>query len=315
MLSIHVLGNISDELYEEVNSLIGAGFYHQKPWHELLHTVFNWNVQIFVAYRNGQVVAALPFIKKYRIPCHMLCISLPISHFVTPAYRTADDLNAFNGWLSKATQIEIHSPQDIGKQKTSNYITKLDLKPFRNYDEYFSTLDKKSCRYMIKRATKENVKLDTEYSLSNFIRFERLEDKTRRKLGAPTYPRTFFRKMHDIFQRSNSISIAIAHKDGVDLAGIITLKHEETAIYGYGATNPDRSLMRYGANELVIAHAIGQAITEKREYYDFGTTPIHLPNLLKFKEKWNAESYQLPYTYTLKTPAPKSGSIKVGYLA
>ncbi len=302
---IKILDVIDDSIYDEISGFKDLSFYHSKQWHNVLSNSFNWKVSAIVALSKGEIVAFLPFINKRRL-LSKINICLPLSHNIGIAFekKFITSLNEVLNFVEQNfVNFEIHC--DLKNKKkykvNKNFITHLNLKKHNTADSLFKSLDYKSIRYMINKAKKNNVIINSSFSKKLFKDFYELELLTRHHQGAPIYPQNFFEQIFDNFKyKQDSIDIRIAYMSDAPISGSIILYSSKIAIYGYSASVNDRAIKKLGANELVLWESIEGAFKKGYSVFDFGTTPKHLIGLLKYKEKWGGESSILNYSFVNK---------------
>lgn len=302
---IKILNVIDDSVYDEISDFKNLSFYHSKHWHNVLSDAFNWNVSAIVLLSQKKVIAFLPFINKRRL-ISKKNICLPLSHQVGIAYekKFIDSIDEVLSFIEETfLSFEIHSHLKTKNLLNvhKNYITHLDLKKYDTTNSLFKSLDYKSIRYMINKAKKNDVFIDSSFSKKLFVDFYELELLTRHQQGAPIYPENFFELIFDNFKyKQDSIGIRIAYINDAPISGSIILYSGKIAIYGYSASTNDRAIKKLGANELVLWESIESAFNKGYTIFDFGTTPKHLTGLLKYKEKWGGESTILNYSFLNK---------------
>jgi lipid II:glycine glycyltransferase (peptidoglycan interpeptide bridge formation enzyme) len=219
-------------------------------------------------------------------------------------------------FLDKINNIEIHDHVDFNSSKlvSSNYISVLDLTRYNSTEDIYKTLDYSSVKYMVNRA-KKNIVINSDYTKENFDAFYMMETDVRLRQGSPMYPQDFFSNMCEIFNNTGMIDIKIAMLNDKPVAGAIFFNFAHTKTYAYSASINDKEIKKYGANEYLLWSAIADASGAGFKCFDFGTTPDHLIGLLKYKEKWNATSTKLDYSFIgydkIKTVNRNSPSVKL----
>ena len=302
---IKILDVIDDSTYSDISGFKDLSFYHSKQWHNVLSSAFNWKVSAIVAVSDGEIVAFLPFINKRRLMSKKN-ICLPLSHKLSIAYdnKFIASLDKILNFIEKRfVNFEIHSYLKTNNLLNvhKNYITHLNLKKYNTTDSLYKSLDYKSIKYMINKAKKNNILIDSSFSKKLFGDFYELELLTRHHQGAPIYPENFFELIFDNFKyKQDSIDIRIAYMNDAPISGSIILYSGKIAIYGYSASVNNRAIKKLGANELVLWESIENAFNKGYSVFDFGTTPKHLIGLLKYKEKWGGESTKLNYSFLNK---------------
>jgi hypothetical protein len=294
MCELKIIKNIPNVIYDEAEGLSGFTIYHTKFWHNFIYETFGWQTKAIIAHDKNKLVFFLPYISKKRYLVKKCNISIPFSHKIGIAF---DENFSLNDKIFPLKKIEIH---DIVKsslfiEKTDNFITKLGLNKYESEQHLFESFDYKSIRYMINRSKKQSFELVTN-SMEAVEYFYSLELETRHRQGAPIYPIRFFKNLLKCLPQE-MLSIYVVKYNGQPISGSIFFHFKNETIYAYSASINDTNIKKLGANELVLWEGIRKAYSLKHQIFDFGTTPKHLSGLLKYKEKWNATTYDMSYSY------------------
>lgn len=291
---------ISDELYDETLSLHGATIYHTRAWHSLLTRTLGWQVKaIAVRDQAGELVWALPFVRKRRVRFQQVNVCLPLSDRIGPVRKEdlcADQLPSLR---EQVWPIEIHERASIPglHHMVQHYITELDLTRYGSLENLKRSFHKSNVQRKLKRAEKSGMRIVKGTVGDHFDVFHKLQIETRHRQGSPMYPRRFFETMWEELKQDDLIHLYLAYLDDRAVSGIIFLHFRDTAVYGYGASVNDRDVWRLGANQLTMWSAIKDAYEMKISRIDFGTSPAWQPDLRRYKERWGAESRELAYTF------------------
>lgn len=296
-MKVEVVNKLTTDIYKEAKKLNGYSFYHTQYWHDFLKKTFGWKTKAVVVYQNNKLKLFLPYLSKYRYFLYKKNISLPFSHKVAVAYdkEYKDLLKSISLPLNN---IEIHDEVKHHEfyYRHDNDITKLDLSNYECEDTLFKSFHYKSIRYMINRAKKQDFEILNTPTQETINSFYSLELETRHRQGAPIYPVRFFENLFNIVP-NDMLSIFVVKYNNKPIAGSIFFHYNNETVYAYSASVSDRDIKKLGANELTLWNGIQTAYRKGHKSFDFGTTPIHLQGLKKYKEKWNGESYPLFYSY------------------
>lgn len=159
-----------------------------------------------------------------------------------------------------------------------------------------SKFNKKTIRYSIRKAIRENVKIIESNTLQGMKNFYKLHQMTRKKHGIPAPPFTFFRNMYTnlIATKLGSILLAV-HGSEVIGAGIF-FYFKKNIYYKYNASNP-AYLSSKKPNHLITWKAIEKGCLNGYHFFDFGRTSPDNTGLMKYKQMWGSQSIDLPYFY------------------
>jgi hypothetical protein len=123
--------------------------------------------------------------------------------------------------------------------------------------------------------------------------FYRLHVQTRRRLGVPPQPWSFFLNIRQEIIRKGSGFIALGLKDSQPIAGAVFFHFGQNAIYKFGASLEEHFELR--ANNLVMWQAIKHLTEAGFKSLDFGRTSRANEGLRRFKLGWGAEEKNLAY--------------------
>ncbi|MDZ7830660.1 MAG: GNAT family N-acetyltransferase [Desulfobacterales bacterium] len=298
---------VSEMDWRHLNNYISskkiANIYHSWEWKNTLTSTYNFTPLYLFAVENNFIKGFLPLFKLKNIFGRKSLISLPYSHMVPVLY---DSPEACDALLHSAQSIAQNINAKVLMLKCDQRFSKPQWNEFSN--NFISTLDlqsdinlikkniKNSTLRNIKKAKKENVKIEIGKKMIDYKNFYDLMVDTRRRQGAPPYPLNFFKSLYNNFEEGNRCLFQ-AFRNGQLLAGIIMLYFGDTAIYAYGASVSNKSLMRFRPNELLFWTAIKDACEKNYSVFDFGITPFYNKDLLHFKSRWGVKTYKIMYVY------------------
>ena len=120
---------------------------------------------------------------------------------------------------------------------------------------------------------------------------------TRRRHRVPPQPFEWFRNL--LATMGDRFRILLASKDGRPLAGIVLLRHRDTLVYKYGAS--DARFHKLGAMPLLFWNAIREAKSTGIRWLDLGRSASDNAGLIAFKDRLGADRSTLTY---LRYPDP-----------
>jgi CelD/BcsL family acetyltransferase involved in cellulose biosynthesis len=181
---------------------------------------------------------------------------------------------------------ELHEdPTDAG----SFCFHSLDLRP--PLDAIFHAFHKDSIQRKIRRAERESLRLEVGTSAACLSTFFDLLLLTRRRHGLPPQPIAWFRNLIDCL--GDRVNIWIASKDRRAVAAMLTLRHRDTLVYKYGAS--DASVHNLGAMPFLFWRAIGDAKNAGIAHLDLGRSDPDQSGLITFKDRLGATRTTLTY--------------------
>lgn len=301
-MKLGVLPHITPEFYEEAASLPRTGIYHDREWHRFLNRVFGWRIRA-VAGRDaaGRLVWYLPFVTKMRTGLRRRNVALPLSHRLgplTPVGVGPRDPDLGRALASMVSDLEVHDDcSGYGFHRyTTNSITTLDLTGYGTPEALLKTLDYKSVRYPINRARREGIAVTEAVTDEHYRDLYDLTVETRHRQGAPVYPRNFFTELRVSYADTGRLDVLLAYVGARPVAAVVFLYSGDSALYGYSASTNDTALKRLGGTDLVMWSAIERSMARGCRLLDFGSSPVALPGLRAYKEKWGGHTETLWYS-------------------
>jgi CelD/BcsL family acetyltransferase involved in cellulose biosynthesis len=294
-----------------------ASVFHTPGWLEALQRTYGFEPVAFTtsapqeALSNGIVFCDVrSWLTGRRL------VSLPFSDHCDPLVDDADQFAGICGWLeakqktSNWRYIELR-PQRIAPpagsrlRKGEQYLAHvLDLRP--EADQLFRSFHKDSIQRKIRRAEREGV-VDDEGRGEELLRtFYRLLVLTRRRHQLPPQPFQWFRNLAGCM--GPAMTVRIASHRGQPVAGVVMLRHRDTMVYKYGAS--DAAFHRLGGMQLLFWKTILAARAQGCVAFDLGRSDVLQDGLLAFKDRWAATRTPLIYW---SSPAPRRFAGRLGH--
>jgi hypothetical protein len=175
----------------------------------------------------------------------------------------------------------------------------LDLRPAEAM--LFKACHKDSTQRKIQRARREGVEYTEGRSEQLLRAFYVLLAATRQRHQLPPQPLAWFRNLAHLSGRS--MKIRVAHHRGHAIAAIVTLRHGNTMVYKYGASDATRHPL--GGMHLLLWKTIEDARSLGCTTLDLGRSDMDNEGLATFKDRWGAERSILTYwRYPSKIATP-----------
>jgi len=156
---------------------------------------------------------------------------------------------------------------------------------------------------MVRRAEREMLSCETGTSDAHLRKFFSLLLLTRRRHRVPPQPFEWFRNLLE--SMGDRFRISLASKDGRPVAGIVLLRHRETLVYKYGAS--DARFHNLGAMPLLFWNAMREAKSTGIRWLDLGRSACDNTGLITFKDRLGADRSTLTY---LRYPDPEKVRIR-----
>lgn len=255
---------------------------------------------------TGVLRAALPGAIVRSVTGSKRFVSYPFSDTCGPVADSMDDLNRIASSVASdlsrksgnLSQTELRSERTFEPESFSIYsgYTGHVLKLDRHIDDIFGSFHKDCVQRRIKKAFRAGLEVHEAASISDIRDFYGLHLMTRKKLGSPVQPFSFFRNLWNTLGAEGLLSVLLVKKDNQPIAGVVLLKYKKRATYKFGASD-ERSL-NLGGNQLAIWTAIRKASDEGFLEFDFGRSFAGNHGLNDYKSRWGAEEVQLNYLYS-----------------
>jgi hypothetical protein len=175
----------------------------------------------------------------------------------------------------------------------------LDLRP--GADALFSAFHRDSVQRKIRRAHREGLTYEDGVSDTLLERFYHLLVMTRHRHQLPPQPRSWFRQLAAQF--GSAMKVRVASQADRAIAAIVTLRHRDTMVYKYGAS--DTRFHPLGGMHLLFWETIREACATGCRALDLGRSDPDNEGLATFKDRWGATRSTLTYC---REPAVERGS-------
>ena len=124
-----------------------------------------------------------------------------------------------------------------------------------------------------------------------------MEVSLRKRLGLPPLPFLFFKNVWQELSKSDLISLPLVTKEGKVIAAGFILNFKDTFYLEYTAA--EKKFLEFAPNHKLISEVIKAAILNGATRLDFGRSSLDNESLIKFKEQWNTEKFQI---YHFRSP-------------
>jgi Acetyltransferase (GNAT) domain len=280
-----------------------ASVFHNRGWLKAIYRTYGCEPSVLARCgEDGELASGLVFCRMRSWISGPRFVSVPFSDHCEPLAVTMNErerlLSAFeeraNAEGGRYVELRPASPFWEGLRSgwsTSQtfYLHRLDLRAGR--DGVFGNFHRDCIQRRIRHAEKQGIAITVGRSPECLQDFYKLVLATRRRHGLPPQPIAWFRNLLECL--GDSATIRFARMDGRTIAAILTLQHEKSVYYKYGASTA--SLHKLGAVPLLIWHTIQDAIDNGLEELDMGRSDCENSGLIAFKERWAAKRSTLSY--------------------
>ncbi len=146
----------------------------------------------------------------------------------------------------------------------------------------------------IKKAIKNNVKVEILKTIDAIDYFYDLNCQTRKKHGLPPQPYLFFKKIYKYVISKNLGFTALAFYNNRVIAGAVYFHFGDKALYKFGASKIEYLHLR--PNNLIMWETISHLIDREFKEFSFGKTEPENDGLRRFKLSWGTKEEKI-FTY------------------
>jgi len=277
--------------------------FHHRNWIELLVKQYGFRLTI-PALIDGDVVAALPFLETRNLKGRRKLIALPFSDCMRVI---ATDESAIEPFVAAVADDSFHRGRPVVAKTDQSLMTGAQSGDWFRHEleltdspETVAAGYPSSLRRNLRRAKKHGLRFVRRTDADAMDAFYHLHLLTRRKLGVPVQPKSYFRRFVEHVLEPGLGSIGLVFDGEAAVAAAVFLEFNETIVYKYGASHPDALEVR--PNEHLFHHAIRQAGEQGFRRFDFGVTHRRDEGLCRFKRKWGAREIEVFYTSIAGAP-------------
>jgi CelD/BcsL family acetyltransferase involved in cellulose biosynthesis len=280
---------------------------HSFSWKRALEKSFGHVKGSFIVIREGSggpIVAGLPIYlleswfkgkRLVSIPFATLCdplITAPSQ--VEPLWFKLREMQADLG----ASCVEVRAfrcefpvpsalPYTVSNSFAHHYIS-LD----RDIDSILMSFHRTSIRQGVRRAMRSNLRIDSVDTPDGLARFYELYRSTRKRLGLPTFPISFFRSQWEEFHPSGKLKLLTAKLRDTWVAALwLFLYKDRVSAEAIGWEDSHEELR---PTCFIFWKAINMARAEGYRVFDFGRTDTANHGLMDYKRRWGTSVVDLP---------------------
>ena len=264
--------------------------FHSRNWIELIGRQYRLPIRIFALLRDEQIVAGIPFLQSQSLSGRRQLVCLPLTDCMRTLAREPRDAAVLAGELrrmdfSSYARVVMKTDEPTGQSwtPTGNVRHELDLaRPREAIEDRYAS----STRRNIKRACRNRLRFEVRTDLQSVREFYELHLHTRRRLGIPVQPRSYFHRLHQEIISTGHGAVAVVYKDEKPISAVVLLNSPHTMMYKYAASDPASLDMR--PNDFMVYQLIRHAVDRGVSVLDFGTSRLDETGLRHFKSKWGA---------------------------
>lgn len=274
-------------------------FFHSSSWATVLHKTYGHQPLYLQFSEHGATLALVPFMEVNSPLTGRRGICLPFSDFCGPlVFREYVSPTVTNKLSDLARErkwkyFELRGESSLYRSAlpaTTFFGHHLDLRC--GADELFVRCAS-SVRRAVRKAEGCGLSLEVARTKDAVAKFYRLHCGTRRRLGVPPQPFSFFLSIHEHVIERELGFVVLAQHDSTPVAAAIFFQFGKAAVYKFGASDDASQEMR--GNNLVMWEGIKRLAERGTETLHFGRTSLENSGLRRFKLSWGAEEETLKY--------------------
>lgn len=319
-MPLYSLNPILDSRWDDlVASHPKASAFHHRGWLQALAATYGYRPIVLTSTPPGVALAdGIAFCEVKSWITGSRLVSLPFSDHCEPLMNEGGGPLDLTKWMrierrqNKWEFVELRpllwkmSPECCLVESQSFWCHTLNLAP--TLEKIFSSLHKDCIQRRIRRAEREHLSYERGRSEELLNEFYRLLVITRRRHHLLPQPRAWFRNI--LAFMNPDVEIRLARRDGVAVAGMLTLRHGHTVIYKYGCS--DAALHHLAGMPFLMWKLIEESKMAGADLIDFGRTDLDNQGLMEFKNRLGTTCKRITY---LRYPGnARKGSVVESYL-
>lgn len=321
-MAVHTLDPLSDPRWGRfVDVRKDAAIFHTPQWLEAIRKTYGYESIVYTTTPAGQPL--IDGVVVCRVQSWLTGKRLVGVPFADHCELLVNDEGA-RGAILKTLQetvrtdwkyVEIrprHVEVPLGDQTfhecDAYFLHVIDLRP--SIEEIFARLHKDSNQRKIRRAERQGLTYEEGRSETLLADFYRLHLQTRRRHQLPPQPIEWFRNLMNTM--ADRLTICAASTNGKPVGSIIVMRHRDTLVYKYGAS--DASSHNLGTMPLIFWRVICAAKASGVQELDLGRSNPADAGLITFKDRLGADRTRVRY-FKHSSGKMKVGSIESSSLA
>ena len=301
-MTTYQLDPIEDPRWERLSlTHPGASVFHSSGWLKALRQAYGYEpIAVTTTPPGSELLNGIVFCQvRSRLTGNRL-VSLPFSDHCEPLLNSQTEFDCMLSRLRKDPQHRDVKYIEI-RPMTSRFRGPAgfrELEEFRLHtislgppaEELFRRFHNNIQRN-IRRAETKLLRYEKGTSGILLAHFRRLFARTRRRHRLPPQPLLWFRSLLDCL--GERVTIRLAYKDELPIAGILTLRHNDVMVYKYGCS--DFRYRQFNGMAFLLWRSIQEAQQEGFREFDLGRSDPTNAGLITFKERWGSIGSTLAY--------------------
>ncbi len=288
---------------------------HLSAWKRVLESSFPHMRGHYLALvdENGRIQAGLPLFEvRSRLLGNRL-VSIPFATLCDPLVKDKSQLRLLlDHAVFLARRLEI-SKIELKAYAGGSLVDDERLQRYHVFRNHYLSLDRSlqdilssfhpsAVRQVIKKASRLSLEKKSANELGDIKRFYSLYVSTRKRLGLPPQPYSYFHSLWQFLGPSGHVEFLSAVKKGESAGAIMLFKYKDRVSWeAVGVKDRYRPL---GVSHFLVWESIQQAFDEGRAVFDFGRTAIDNQGLVTFKSRWGTQEVDLPQFFLYNGSRP-----------
>ena len=280
-----------------------ATLYHSERWIEALRLTYGFDFRAAMLEREGVTHAGVLF-ARVRRPFARWWVALPFSDACPPLTLEQDaeaDLFTYLCECFGHERFEVRGMTPPPHWQSADHFLSWELDMSGSAPGLYRALET-NFRRNVGKARNAGITVEHGNSPEIVGRFYRLHQRSRRRLGLPCQPLSFFHILRQRF--GESVDVWLASRGERDLGGVFLLGDGDTLHYKWSA--------RYSSETAGAGHLLTWSLVEhwvgKFRRLDLGRSDVRNAGLNRFKHGLGGRSTPLPYAFFPAAPHNPSSS-------
>lgn len=279
-----------------------ATIFHTAGWLEVIKRTYGWGCRVLaVVDDRGVVTGGVPYCITDSAISGRRIVSVPFSDHCPPVCETNSELSVLLRGLRQvayvggadSVQLRGLASGDLARREG----WRLGERFLSHTVDLSDGIDAIERRYhkdcvlrKVRRAAREGVQIERGVCRELIDQFYALLVRTRRRHGYPPPPKRWFFNVAECVPQTE---YAVCFHQGTAVAGVVTLRWNDTLHYKYGAS--DERYHHLGAMPLLYVEMIRRATEAGARKVDLGRTDLPNRSLAEFKQRFGGVPAMIQY--------------------
>ncbi len=285
-----------DQWQEFVESRPESHPFHHANWLRLLIDQYGYAWRIAALVAHGEITAALPFLITRTLHGRRKLLALPLTDWFSVLASQESSADALLAMLQCQPWPGFQSVSvrtDLPAGSATPWVRHQMRLPADSGELRHRFPE--SLRRNLKRVERDHVRFERRTDAESLAVFYDLHVRTRCRQGVPVQPKSFFRRLQPWIVEPGLGYVGLVTKSHTPIAAGVFLNYGSTAVYKYGASDPQA--LAHRPNECLMYGAMRAAVDGGCARFDFGITDVENEGLRRFKRKWGAHEIPVGYRF------------------